>query len=51
MPQLQESKMITCSVRYETHLSDKADSSEAQPKAENCFLEFSYRLSGWKLLH
>jgi len=29
VPQLQESKMTTCSVRYEPHLSDKARSSEA----------------------
>jgi len=29
VPQLQESKMTTCSVKYETHLSDKTRSSEA----------------------
>jgi len=29
VPQLQESKMATCSVRYESHLSDKARSSES----------------------
>jgi len=29
VPQLQESKMTICSVRYEPHLSDKARSSEA----------------------
>jgi len=29
VPQLQESKMATCSVRYEPHLSDKARCSEA----------------------
>jgi len=29
VPQVQESKMATFSVRYEPHLSDKARSSEA----------------------
>ena len=29
MPQLQESKMTTYSVRYEPHLSDKARSTDA----------------------
>jgi len=29
VPQLEETKMTPCSVRYEPHLSDKARSSEA----------------------